>query len=341
VKGEGETLTVNITSSLGLKLEGDADWIDKKVVQNGTKYTLTLKVDANDTGSYRTQVIKLYEDNGSSHDLLGEINLIQLSLTNDDQKNLVIKVSANPANSYTVTLPIGYFDSWYSSHYGEYDTDCVIDWGDGTMDHITTDELPTHTYTGLSSATHINVKITGTVRSLSSKNMNSVQKNGIIAVEQWGVTGLKSMGFAFQGCTNLKSVPADNTGAFVEVKNFRNCFEGCTSLASVPDKLFTHAIEATEFSSAFKDCSTLAEIPEDLFKNSVKVTTFSGTFENCTSITTIPENLFASTSEVTNFYCTFSGCKLLQSIPEKLFINNQKVDNFTRTFSSTAISTIP
>ena len=225
VKGEGETLTVNITSSLGLKLEGDADWIDKEVVQNGTKYTLTLKVDANDTGSYRTQVIKLYEDNGSSHDLLGEINLIQLLLTNDDQKNLVIKVSANPANDYTVTLPIDYeYWDWYDLSCGNYDTDCVIDWGDGTMEHIATETLPTHIYTGLSGATHFNVKIAGTVRSLSSYNMNATQKNGIITVEQWGVTGLKLMNYAFVGCSNLRSVPADNTGAFVEIKNFKNSF---------------------------------------------------------------------------------------------------------------------
>ena len=340
VKGEGETLTVNITSSLGLKLEGDADWIDKEVVQNGTKYTLTLKVDANDTGSYRTQVIKLYEDNGSSHDLLGEINLIQLSLTNDDQKNLVIKVSANPANDYTVTLPIDY-DNWYDSYYGKYDTDCVIDWGDGTMEHITTETLPTHTYTGLSGATHFNVKITGTVRSLYSANMNATQKNGIIAVEQWGVTGLKVMRYAFQGCLNLRSVPADNTGAFVEVKSFINSFEGCTSLTNVSDKLFTHAIEATDFSSVFSNCSALTIIPENLFENCEKVTTFSCSFEQCSSLTTIPEKLFASTSKVTSFYRTFYRCTSLQRIPEKLFVENSLVEDFSGTFASTAITTIP
>lgn len=339
VKGEGETLTVNITSSLGLKLEGDADWITKELAQDGTKYTLTLKVAANDTESYRTHVIKLYENNGTSHDLLGEINLIQLSQTNEDQKNLVIKVSANPANNYTVTLPID--NSSWNSNYGKNDTDCVIDWGDGTMDHITSETLPTHTYTGLSGATHYHVKITGTVRSLCSQRMSAIQRNGIIGVEQWGVTGLKCMEYAFNGCANLKSVPADNTGAFVEIKNFSYCFAGCSSLVSVSDKLFTHAIEATDFSYVFSGCAALTEIPVDLFKNCVKVTTFSGTFQGCTSITTIPETLFASNSEVTAFSYTFSSCSSLQSIPEKLFVNNLKVKDFMATFNYTAITTIP
>lgn len=327
VDGKGETMTVNIKSSLGLKVVENADWIAPTVTNNGTQYTLQLVVDPNDTGTYRKQNIQLYEDEAYGTTLLGEINVFQLSQTSDDQKNMVIEVSANPANSYKVTLPL------YKG------VDCVVDWGDGIVESVT-GMHPSHTYTGLVGATHYDVKIMGTVQSLTTLGMDDIKRNGIFAVKQWGQTGLTDMTGAFQDCVNLKSVPADNTGAFAQVKNFSGCFSGCAGLTSISEKLFTHAIEATSFTGVFNGCTGITEIPAKLFENCVKVTSFNQVFSG-TSITTVSEDIFKNCPEVTDFSSAFEYCYSFTTVSEKLFVNNENVKDFSRLFRHTAIVTVP
>ena len=329
LKGEEQLLTVNIHSSLGLKIVENADWIEPQLSNNGTQYVLNLKVASNDTGSYRTHKIQLYEDESLGNTLLGEIEVIQISLSDEDSKAMIIEVSANPANGYTVTLPLF------------KDVDCVVDWGDGDLESITS-TYPSHTYKNLTHAARYDVKIMGTVKSLRSETMNDVQRNGIFAVKQWGLTGLTSMNMAFRNCVNLYSVPADNTMAFSEVKDFGNCFSGCTALTNegVPSNLFIHAYEAESFSNTFAGCSLLTVIPEHFFDNCSKVKDFSGVF-NSTSIKTVPAELFRNCTEVENFTFSFYNCTSFETIPENLFKTNTKVKQFARTFESTAISSVP
>jgi hypothetical protein len=345
VAGEGETLTIKMTSTVGLDVKDVASWITSwKLDEKGTSYTLTLNVPANDTNDYRKNTIKLYEDAAYGGSLLGEIELIQISQTDDTQKNMVFEVSANVANDYTVTLPlennspIGYI----------YTVDCYVDWGDGTKDYITTKnisssdyKLPLHKYSGFTGAKTFTVKVSGTVQYLSSYFMSAAQKNGIRAVKQWGQTGLKSMNNAFNGCANLTSIPADNTMAFLEVTSFYEAFDGCTNLFSggVPADLFKYAINATNFSYVFYN-TALTAIPENLFAKAVKATTFRYAFAG-TGISAIPENLFANCPEVTSFGGTFSHCASLTAIPEKMFAKNAKVTTFSSAFSYTNISSIP
>ena len=344
VAGEGETLTIKMTSTVGLDVKDVASWITSwKLDEKGTSYTLTLNVPANDTNDYRKNTIKLYEDAAYGGSLLGEIELIQISQTDDAQKNMVFEVSANVANDYTVTLPLDYY---YSNKY--YDIDCYVDWGDGTKDYVTSKnnrsdyKQPSHTYTGLTGAKTFTVKVSGTVPELTSSNLSAAQKNGIRAVKQWGQTGLKSMSSAFSGCVNLTSIPADNTMAFLEVTSFYSAFDDCTNLFSdgVPADLFKYAINATNFDYVFYE-TALTAIPENLFAKTVKATSFSSAFAS-TGISAIPENLFANCPEVTSFSGTFNNCEALTSIPEKLFANCPEVTSFSSTFSDCdALTTIP
>ena len=335
VDGQGETVTVNITSSLGLELKDVPSWVTPTVTNNGTKYTLTLKVAANDTETYRNQTIKLYEDKAYGTSLLGTIEIIQISQKNEDQKNMVFEVSANPANNYTVTLPL------YANTY-DYKLDCYVDWGDGTKDYVTT-SYPSHIYAGLTGAKRFEVKISGKVERLTSNYLTAGEKNGIRAVKQWGMTGLKSMYYAFSGCTNLESVAADNTMAFKDVTTFSSAFYECASLTSegLSPKLFEYAVNATSFYEVFRGCSSLTTLPANLFEKTVNVTSFNYAFYN-TGITAIPENLFANTPNVSAFESAFAGCKDLTSIPEKLFANCTNVVDFSSVFSQCdGLTTVP
>jgi hypothetical protein len=251
---------------------------------------------------------------------------------------MVFEVTANPANDYTVTLPI--VAVYNNVDYTNYKLDYVVEWGDGAIDYFTS-VYPTHTY-NLNEAKRFDVKVRGTVSGLSTSNLTGIQKQAIISVKQWGQTNLKSMHNAFNGCISLQSIAADNTNAFIDVKNFSSCFAGCVSLTKdgLSPKVFASAIEATDFSYAFSGCSSLTEIPENLFSYCSKVKNFSYAFMN-TGIKSIPENLFAGCFNVESFAYTFYSCTSLNSIPSNLFKNNLKVTSFEGTFSITPITSIP
>ena len=236
-----------------------------------------------------------------------------------------------------MTLPL------YVSEYDRTNKlDCYVDWGDGTKDYVTTNN-PSHTYSGLAEAKRFVVKVNGNVPALSSENLSPAQKNGIRAVKQWGMTGLKSMANAFDGCANLESVAADNTMAFMDVEIFEKSFSDCVNLTSngLSANLFEYAINATDFDYVFSNCSSLTEIPEDLFKNNVKVTSFDYAFAE-TSISTISEGLFVNCPDVESFSHTFEGCKFLTAIPEDLFANCCRVLSFWSVFyACDGLTTIP
>ena len=330
VDATGETLTVQIYSSLGLDVKGVADWITSwDVTSEGTLYTLTLNVPANDTDTYRINTIQLYENETLGSILLGEIEIIQNSQTSDELKNMVFEVLANPANDYTVALPL------YENEYDRDDQlDCYVDWGDGTKDYVT-DKYPFHTYDGLTEPKRFVVTISGKVPALYAFGLTSAEKSSIKAVKQWGITGLKSMERAFEGCLNLESVAADNTMAFKDVEYFSFSFSDCINLTSegLSADLFKHAVKGIYFRSVFKNCSSLTTIPESLFNNSIKAKDFSDAFRS-TAISSIPENLFANCHDIEYFSNTFGECESLIVIPENLFTYCEKVKDFEGVFYS-------
>jgi hypothetical protein len=202
--------------------------------------------------------------------------VIQRPYLTDDASAMIFRVRANFANNFTCSVPICNYYYNYRYNY----PDCYIDWGDGTVEYVTSENYQTartHTYEGLTEGTDFEVKITGQVPALSSGGADS----GITHVLQWGNTGLRSMNSAFDGNNRLESIPADNTGAFAEVTSFYECFYGCSSLTDLPEGLFANCPNVTSFESCFRDCSSLTEVPVSLFDNNRMVLNFEWTFYGC------------------------------------------------------------
>ena len=67
-------------------------------------------------------------------------------------------------------------------------------------------------------------------------------------------------------------------------------FYGCTELTSIPANLFSNNTAVTTFSGTFYWCSGITgSIPENLFSNNTAVTNFTGTFRYCSGLTgTVP-----------------------------------------------------
>ena len=341
---EGGEFTVDVKSSRGLTLnQGDADWFTASAEADSKetgKYSLKVKVNENSGTERRSSTVELYSEAAPAV-RLGILEVLQSSKTADELKDMVFVGKAAFANDFTIYLPLA----------GEID--CYIDWGDGTVEHVKKYvdvwssnieyNSTSHKYND-DKATEYEIRVSGKVTALSSHNTN-IPKNHrstISAVKQWGSTGLKNMGSAFFGFGALKSIPADETGAFAEVTSFYYAFSSCTALKTIPDGLLKYCGNTTSFSGCFSGCSSLASIPENLFATCKSVTDFSSCFSGCSSLASIPENLFAGCPEMEKALGLFSGCRNLLAIPAKLFANNSKITSFNGTFSACpGLSSIP
>ena len=328
VESEGGDVSTSVVSSNGLSVNAEElpGWISVTTENYGDpSYEVTLTVSQNTDGQLRSAEISLYDE--SMTQVLGTVKVVQRPYLSDDASAMIFRVRANFANNFTCSVPITdyYYDYYY--HY----PDCFIDWGDGTVDHVTSENYETartHTYEGLTQGQDFEVKVTGYVPALSGGGADS----GITHVLQWGNTGLRSMNSAFDGNNRLESIPTDNTGAFAEVTYFGSCFYGCSSLTDLPEGLFVNCPNVTSFESCFNDCDGLTELPEGLFANCPNVTSFESCFHDCDGLTELPEDLFANCSNVTYFGYCFQGCSSLTELPEGLFANCPNVTSFESCF---------
>ena len=331
---EGGEFSVDVRSSRGLTLKpGEGDWFTATAEADSKetgKYSLKVKVNENNGTERRSSTVELYSD-GAPATRLGSLEVLQSSKTADELKDMVFVGKAAFANDFTIYLPLA----------GEID--CYIDWGDGTVEHVEK-YIPDYYGVGgdvfhkysVDKATEYEIRISGKVTSLRSASVSGLQArylSSITAVRQWGSTGLRNMSNAFSGYSALKSIPADETGAFAEVTYFGAAFSSCTALETVPVGLFKYCGNVTSFDSCFSNCSSLTSIPEGLFLGCRNVTSFSSCFSNCSSLTSIPEGLFSECKSVTDFGSCFYGCSSLTSIPEGLFWGCTEMENVWSLFS--------
>ncbi len=259
--------------------------------------------------------------------------------TGESEQDLVMLVSANPANEFTVYIPL---------HSGY--TTGTVDWGDGTVETLDSGgsyRNICHTY-DVTSATEFQVRFSGNATemdfALSASVPTSARQNTLLGILQWGYTGLEEIYLSY--FTSLSYVAPDTEGAFRNMKHFgvdpyAGSFSG-TGITEIPEGFFDYATEATSFDYTFGGCSELVSLPEGLFKNCTKVNSFQRTFSSCTSLSELPADLFSGCPEVTTFELAFYGCSALEKIPAGLFDACTKVVSFEGTFGyCTSLTSIP
>ncbi len=129
----------------------------------------------------------------------------------------------------------------------------------------------------------------------SAKNFD-----GIIQYED--TTNVTNMGYMFQNCSNLTTVPQFNTS---KVTKMSSMFYYCPNLTTVPQ---LNTSEVTDMSNMFSNCSNLTTVPQF---NTSKVTKMSSMFYSCSKLTSVPQ---LDTSKVTNMSSTFNYCSSLEEI---------------------------
>ena len=170
---------------------------------------MTVTVDPYDGEQGRTENISLTTGVGENTASL-EVAITQMGV-NDKYLRWKFEI---PSDNATATAMIA----------GEVDAE--INWGDGTVETVTTAN-PTHVY---ATAGSYDVEVSGKVTALKSAG----EKSYVVEVLQWGQTGLTSMEDAFNGCMNLKSIPSDTAHSFDGVTTFNEAFYDCQTLGAIP-----------------------------------------------------------------------------------------------------------
>lgn len=200
--------------------------------------------------------------------------------------------------------------------------DFVVDWGDGTQDHITAWNAPakTHVYAVAGIKT---VKMYGVFGRFAFENADDKEK--LLDVLYWGPNRWTSMKSAFYGCTNLTTFSAPDVPNFTSVTNMSEMFRGATSfnddlnnwsVSNVTDMSYIFA-GATDFNGDITGWNT------------GKVTTFASAFAGTA---TFNRNIGGwNTASATSMKSMFEGAVFNQSIGSW---NTSKVTNMSAMFKS-------
>jgi hypothetical protein len=232
--------------------------------------------------------------------------------------NLFIATLNLPTAAMTVALPF------------KGNVDLMVNWGDGTEQTITGD-YPTHQY---QTAGVYTINVVGhadmmeLVLSQSYPPASIVNwKNRLIAIEQWGDLGLRSLNYACAECVNLSQV--ERNVKFANVTSAEAMFYKCSSLTYTFTQLDAPLL--TDADRMYSLCSSLEDVSEYLFAGCPALQSVNELFYNCSSLVNIPVSLFANNTDLKSVQISFSYCTHLQNAPS--FYYNRKVESFYYTFS--------
>jgi len=221
-------------------------------------------------------------------------------------------ISVGSSNNDQIKLP--FIDT------GTYN--CVVEWGDGSSDYITTwnQAETTHTYSSIGT---YEVNIKGQCEGWQFNN--SGDKLKLLTIDRWGVDfRLGSVNSNFYGCANLQIDTPDSLDTS-DITDMYRLFYECSSLNG--DIKFSDTSNVTNMTYMFRGCTVFNGNVTSL--NTSNVTTMAGMFYSCIAFNK-PVNTF-DTSKVENMYALFYNCSNFnQDISN---FNTSKVTNMSYMFS--------
>ena len=191
------------------------------------------------------------------------------------------------------------------------DGQVTVDWGDGTIETLTT---ATHTFSNGSGYHDIGFRLDSGTYFRPYINDNASHDTKVVALgpapESMKLNGDR----AFWGCSNLEAFDAtvDATGG----TSFIYAWRGCSSLTSFP---LIDTAAGTNFGEAWNGCSSLTSFP---LINTAAGINFGVAWQTCTSLTSFP---LINTAAGTNFQQAWAGCSSLTDFP---LINTAAGTNF-------------
>ena len=114
------------------------------------------------------------------------------------------------------------------------------------------------------------------------------------------------------------------------VTSLAGIFDGCSALRSVPADLFKGMTGITTMSNLFRGCSSLASVSKEMFGEMAAVTNVSGMFSGCTSLTAFPVDFFDNMLRITNVGNLFNGCQNIVGESPYTVVNGKKIHIYER-----------
>ena len=175
----------------------------------------------------------------------------------------------------------------------------TVDWGDGTVEVLTTAE---HTFTNGGGYHEIGFRLdSGTFFNTRILN-NSTHKSKVRSVGPAPSSMSANLEHGFFGCNKLKVYDATTS----VTSNLNNAFKDCTELLSFP---FTNTSNVTGWQSTWAGCSSLTSFPSI---DTPSGGSFYYTWKNCSSLTSFP---LVNTSSKSSIQGAWYGCSGLTSFP--------------------------
>lgn len=182
----------------------------------------------------------------------------------------------------------------------------TVDWGDGSVDYITSYSQSERTHTYNSSGVYT-IKIDGLLSGWSFNN--SGDKLKILNISQFGILQIGTDPGAFYGCTNLTITAEDNLNTTLPT-NFNSIFRNSASLVSIPSISSWNVLNVSDMSMAFSGASSFTGNIGGWDTSSV--TNMSGMFYNASSFNVDITDW--DVSNVTTMENMFRGTKFNQNI---------------------------
>lgn len=344
--GDGGESVVRVVTDNQWVVTTDATWLQIEEDHETNSFKITAS--SNVTLSERSAFISVDAGTNSTDQVSVTIPVTQLWTS----EAMVLTVKVGEETDNMTRLPFYDIDA----NFGNAMINCIVDWGDGTLQHVLT-AVPSHQYEA--PGTYV-VRIYGTVESFATNvyelGTDQDMKNTIIAINNWGNTGVRSLKNAFAACRNLEHVAEPGENSFAELTSVYYAFSTCESLTEIPAGLFAKAPKLNEAYGVFQSTTNLTAVPDSLFAGRDQLTRITRAFwrsgvqsigkdvlAGCTALddvgqafyqtvnlTSIPNDIFDDSRNITRFSNVFNGCTALEGESPYTIVEGEKVHLYER-----------
>jgi surface protein len=144
-------------------------------------------------------------------------------------------------------------------------------------------------------------------------------------ISKWNTKDVKSMSGMFSGCSSLKELPDISKWNINNVKNMSWMFSGCSSLKELPDISKWHINNILNITGMFSGCSSLKELPDISQWDTISVTDMKGLFNECSSLKELPNISTWNISNAKDLSELFRECSSLKYLPDISIWNTSNI----------------
>ena len=116
-----------------------------------------------------------------------------------------------------------------------------------------------------------------------------------------------NMGYMFEGCSSLLSLPDISKWNIINVNNIKYMFSGCSSLSNLNGIDKWNTCKITIMECIFEGCSSLINLPDLSKWNTVNIYDMTCIFYGCSLLINLPNISKWNTVNANNMECIFGG----------------------------------